>query len=352
MKRYFDWHRLERAKLTRDNWTERRYLVLRCLRTDRKCGGASDRLNALPYLVMLANQTDRLLFITWSRPAPIEEFLVPPAGGLDWTIPDAVDLEPLLIGRGLIYTSKANETGIIAMPENAFWAGTDRLVVEVRLKGNPVEHIYDENRQSPSEATFERVYSDVWHVLFEPSPKLAAVIAATYEKLGLTPGQYVSMHVRAQFNKNTTDDKAAVRNALNCASSLLPGAPIYVASDSLPVSKYAYDYGTQVLNHSVVTNLREEPPLHIDRGKSFLDHDQADWDKYPASAYYDTFVDLYVLSGGRCSTYGVGGYGYWASTISRNVSCAIQHNKRRCIWTPGKAVRQMMNHSAAPLEQG
>jgi hypothetical protein len=334
MKQYFDWHVSVRSKLTRENWRDRRYLVLRCLRTDYKCGGASDRLNALPYLLMLANRTNRLLFITWSRPAPLEEFLVPPAGGLDWTIPDAVDLEPLLTGRRRIYSKKKNETGIIAMPENAFWAGTDRMVVEVRLKGNPVEHIYDENRQSSSEATFERVYSDVWHVLFEPSPKLAAVIARTYEKLGLTPGQYVSMHVRAQFAENNTDDKDSVLNALRCASSLSPGAPIYVASDSLPVSTYAFEYGTRVLNHLVTTNLRAEPPLHIDRGKSFLDHAKADWDKYPASAYYDTFVDLYLLSGGRCSTYGIGGYGYWASTISRNVSCSVQHNRRRCRWTP------------------
>jgi hypothetical protein len=334
MKRYFEWHRSERAKLTVDNWMERRYLVLRCLRTDFFCGGASDRLKALPYLLLLANQTNRLIFITWSRPAPLEEFLVPPFGGLNWSIPAAVNFEPLLIGRGgAIYNSKINETGIIAMPENAFWAATDRMVVEARLLGVSVKEAYDDNRQSPSEATFERVYSDVWRVLFEPSPELALVMAATYEKLGLIPGEYVSVHVRAQYNNNRTGDTALVKNALNCASSLLPGAPIYVASDSLPVSTYAFEYGTHVLNHSVVTNRREQPPLHIDRGKNFLSQKQADWATYPASAFYDTFVDLYVLSSGRCSTFGVGGYGYWASIISRNASCSIHHNKR-CRWTP------------------
>jgi hypothetical protein len=345
MKRYFEWHRSERAKLTVDNWRERRYLVLRCLRTDFSCGGASDRLKAIPYLLLLANQTNRLFFIKWSRPAPLEEFLVPPVGGLNWTVPAAVDFEPLLIGRGgAIYTSKKNETGIIAIPENAFWAATDRMVVEVRLVGVSFNEVYDENRQSPSEATFERVYSDVWRVLFEPSPELALVIAATYEKLGLTPGGYVSAHVRGQYNNNRTGDTALLKNALNCASSLLPGAPIYVASDSLPLSTYAFEYGTRVLNHSVVANRREQPPLHIDRGKNFLSQVQTDWDKYPASAYYDTFVDLYLLSGGRCFTYGIGGYGYWASLISQNVSCSIHHNKR-CRWTPRQSGYV---HSAVP----
>jgi hypothetical protein len=331
MKRYFAWHRTERAQLKRENWKERRYLVLRCLRTDKKCGGASDRLNPVPYLLMLAAKTNRLFFITWSRPAPLEEFLVPPVGGLNWTVPDSVDFQPHLIGRKTIYGATQNETGIISSEKNAFWAHSDLFLVEARLTGARSWKAYDEGRSSPSsEASYESVYGEVWRILFEPSLPLAAQIAATKAKLGLATGKYVSAHVRAQYVRNTTGNTAAVENALRCAMALLPGAPVYFASDSVHASRYALGYGRDVLNHTVVAHIPEREPLHIDRGTSFLSHADADWNRYPASAYYDTFVDLYLLSGGSCLTYGLGGYGHWASLFSGDVKCAVRHVARNC----------------------
>jgi hypothetical protein len=109
MKEYFGWHRAERGRLTRGNWETRRYLVLRCLEDDAECGGASDRLGPLPYLLMLAHRARRLLFIHWSRPAPLEEFLVPPAGGMDWTVPECVRFN-LTGAAGSLALAKANAT--------------------------------------------------------------------------------------------------------------------------------------------------------------------------------------------------------------------------------------------------
>jgi hypothetical protein len=335
MKRYFAWHKSEKEQLTRENWKERRYLVLRCLATDMKCGGASDRLNPVPYLLMLAERTNRLFFITWSRPAPLEEFLVPPVGGLNWTVPDSVDFQPHLIGRNVIYDAARNETGIIASEKNSFWAHSDLFLVEARLSGARSWKAYDEGRRAPSsEANYESVFGEVWRVLFEPSPPLAARIAATKAQLHLETGKYVSAHVRAQYVQNTTGNTGHVENALHCAMSLLPGAPVYFASDSAHASRYALEYGRNVLNHTVVAHIPEREPLHIDRGRSFLSHAEADWDRYPASAYYDTFVDLYLLSGGSCLTYGIGGYGHWASLLSGDVTCAMRHAARNCSLSP------------------
>ena len=44
----------------------------------------------LPYFVWLAHKTGRRLLLKYSRPHPLEEFLVPPEGegGFDWRLPD------------------------------------------------------------------------------------------------------------------------------------------------------------------------------------------------------------------------------------------------------------------------
>lgn len=64
-----------------------RFLISRCLTND-KCGGASDRLQEIPYSIMLANQTNRVLLVKWEKPAALENYLVVPRGGIDWTIPE------------------------------------------------------------------------------------------------------------------------------------------------------------------------------------------------------------------------------------------------------------------------
>jgi hypothetical protein len=334
MKRYFDWHRSERSKLTSKNWESKRYLILRCLRTDAMCGGASDRLSALPYILMIANQTNRLLFIHWSRPAPLEEFLVPPLGGMNWTIPDAVNFTMRGV-RGRVLDKRANATYVVSEPINAYWAATTRTVVEARTKGtastfgDSLSAVYDASRDSIKEASFEQVFSDMWRVLFEPTPPVAAMIQRTLEQHGLESHKYVSAHIRAQHMRNTTGDTEAIKNALHCAVYLQPNAPVYVASDSADVARFGMEYGRRVLNRTLVAVVRDEPPLHLDRGRNFY-FESSDWARHPASAYYDTFVDLYLLSYGICKTFGMGGYGRWATMISRNPRCSVNHHYHKC----------------------
>ena len=93
VKRYAAWHGRQRGRYLdakRDNSSSAddvKFLVSRCLAKDR-CGGASDRLQDMPFNMMLANRTGRVLLVRWERPAPLENFLVPPVGGIDWTLPD------------------------------------------------------------------------------------------------------------------------------------------------------------------------------------------------------------------------------------------------------------------------
>ena len=91
VKTYAKWHAKQRKRYFDDmraNATsDVRFLISRCLTND-KCGGASDRLQEIPYSIMLANQTNRVLLVRWEKPARLENYLVVPDGGIDWTVPD------------------------------------------------------------------------------------------------------------------------------------------------------------------------------------------------------------------------------------------------------------------------
>jgi hypothetical protein len=91
VKQYAAWHKQERERYIeakRNNSSsadEVRFLISRCLEHDI-CGGASDRLQDMPYNLMLANQTNRVLLVRWEKPARLEHYLVPPQDGVDWTL--------------------------------------------------------------------------------------------------------------------------------------------------------------------------------------------------------------------------------------------------------------------------
>ncbi|EJK56173.1 hypothetical protein THAOC_23990 [Thalassiosira oceanica] len=95
IKRYASWHAVQRKRyidFKRGNSTETsvsdiKFLISRCLASDH-CGGASDRLQDMPYNMKVANETNRVLLVRWEKPAALENFLVPPANGIDWTIDD------------------------------------------------------------------------------------------------------------------------------------------------------------------------------------------------------------------------------------------------------------------------
>lgn len=93
VKQYTDWHAKQRQRYLEAVRTNAplpediRFLISRCLSYDH-CGGASDRLQDMPYNMMLANQTNRVLLVKWEKPAALEHYLVPPEGGINWSIPD------------------------------------------------------------------------------------------------------------------------------------------------------------------------------------------------------------------------------------------------------------------------
>jgi hypothetical protein len=68
---YFEWHaaQLQQAKHNVSNWeeggmdTQFRFLIARCTHQDGSCGGVSDRLRPLPFLLRLAYDTNPILLL-------------------------------------------------------------------------------------------------------------------------------------------------------------------------------------------------------------------------------------------------------------------------------------------------
>ena len=90
-KHYVAWHREQRARFldakhnNSSSADDVKFLIYRCL-MDETCGGTSDRLQDLPYKMMIANQTNRVLLVIWEKPVQLETFLVPSEDGIDWSM--------------------------------------------------------------------------------------------------------------------------------------------------------------------------------------------------------------------------------------------------------------------------
>ena len=330
MNDYFTWHKEQLALLSQENWKKHKYLVIRCFEEDEKCGGASDRLQSTPLAVLFASLSKRLLFIKWQRPSNLEEFLLPSPNGLDWRLPDwlhekfmeAKDYEKSRIVMTSAFKPFIKSYRLVLMRPQKFWP-----------------EFFDE-RKAPNELSYEQLFHYSWEALFQPTPPIDELIQKHLKELNLESGKYVSAHVRAKYAKDKSDDVASIENAVNCASMLRPGWPIYFASDSAKAVQTAVEYGKK-MGGMVVARENEAEPLHLDRGKFFMRH----WGKQgfhdqEASQYYDVFVDMYLLGKSQCVATGAGGYGRLGSMLSFNRTCSIDHYNTTCQWHgSGSSVR-------------
>lgn len=387
MKEYFDWHQKQMNSLNETNWKSHRYLVMRCLQQDRKCGGAADRLRVVPVAVLMAHQFNRILLIHWERPCPLTEFLAPPVtGGLDWRIPAWLQERLEFRKRPFILTLNPHATDLLAQSPDLVLAD---MLLQINDHGSSyyLEHMSvddggavaslrnnntnDNNRRregssSTSSSTksfaLEDIYHHVWDILFQPSPAVATLIQKHMQHLQLTDHNYAAVHIRSQYLR----DKSSIakhaphfRNAVHCASQLLSGRPMFVASDAAAVTEYAVTYGrakaaasaAKIIGATAVAvgarsaSSNSTSPLHLDRGSDYLatgaltttNHAQtidqeAVW---RPSDYYDIFVDLYLLARSSCIAVHTGGYGTWARLISHTGAgqCWINHGTHRCQWT-------------------
>ena len=324
LKEYTAWHREQRANLTIDNWNvSRKYLVMQCLERDQRCGGTADRLKPIITLLFVAYQYKRILLIRWERPCKLEEFVQPPPNGLDWRVPHW--LEPKLGARPIGTTIQQLKRWLKANN------GNDIVVRSRYQSGNYGEEYYNEQLNNTGEATFQEVYHAVWHSIFQPVEALQKRIDETMNSLSLLPGGYAAAHLRALYgvkSRHPLEIRDWAIHAVNCASQLRPGGPIYFASDSEVAVHVIQQYALNT-NRSIVSLQHENEPLHLEK---------ANHSNRAPSEYFDTFVDLYMLGNSNCLAYNVGGFGTWGLLLGYNSSCGFKHsghhpeNYTKCLW--------------------
>jgi hypothetical protein len=313
MQKYFEWHRDTRYSLSEKNWKKSKYLVMECLESHDRCGGLSDRLRPIPTLLLIAAKSQRLLLIRWTRPFPLEEYLIPTSDGIDWRVPKW--LAPYLEGQenhgtltAIISNSKKNKIVL-------------RTIYQSHTYGT---EYYNDNIESGS-VTFEEGYHDTFNALFKPSPSLAQELESNMKNLGLVPGEYSAAHFRALYGRTYRAYNETIRvavNAVNCASELKPGGKVFFAADNKVAIDYVREYASKQ-NLPIVSLSHEDEPLHLDKA--------ANWSQRVPSDYYSTFIDLFLLGQSRCLAYSNGGFGTFGLLLSFNYTCSVRYFGRRIL---------------------
>jgi hypothetical protein len=336
MKNYLDWHKEQRSHLTESNFGSFRFIIM-IARKGQVAGGVTDRLRPLPAFLRIANATNRIFMIHWDRPTHLEEFLLPPQGGLDWRVP--AWLEPHLHN----VRQNGNQGEILHVAK-----GLSKIQACVYQSWNYGELYYDKHLQS-EEADAKTVLRDLWNIAFTPSPPVAILIEDQYRQMGIVPGEYATAHIRALYavkKRKPSLIQQLTINALNCASQLRPGGPFYVASDTPFAMEVALAYGRQK-NVTVVSrsNSERNEPLHIGHHEVNATHNSV-------SDFYDTFVDMYIISMTRCVAFGKGGYGRWGLLMGYDNTCHHTHHGSKwamtCDWVDLSPEDKLIRLSSRP----
>jgi len=235
MREYLSFHRRTRARSDFPGAADIKFLVVCCPHGRYPCGGLGDRLKSFDYYVHMANTTGRVLLYYWASPRPMEDFLVPPEGGLDWRIPPGLVVAQgersfrmcrydsraeqnkcFFGGDNKVISNKATQTDQVKYMHDYVWTDEDRarakksispvspatLLFEDDLDGNK-EAILSRNDPRLKGSDFSVAMSPIQTVLFDlmfkPIPRLEEKIRNTMSSLGIAAGHYGAAHVRASF---------------------------------------------------------------------------------------------------------------------------------------------------------
>jgi len=323
LKEYIVWHSDQRKKL-HDPSTK--FLTVTCYK-DHKCAGVSDRIRPMPYYLLLAYKLQRVLFIKWQK-FELEDFLLPPAGGIDWRLPKHIS-----IGEFRNYEIERNYYNI--------WDYNDTFVKNTKhLTIGWVPDVYPQFQKeyfSTKEGT-DGSYSDVMDILFEPSPPIADAIKQTMRKLDLVPKQYSVVHYRApdltayheemgSLSKRIPGEsiKKVINNAISCAVHISNIKKVYFTSSDT-------DYVEYVLERSPFAN---NPSVDIKGTTGFFRYHSDkpehsyDWEANDPSVLYPVFVDLWMMKNSKCVAFTKLGFGRLGSRLNGD-DCSVDALRETC----------------------
>lgn len=379
MANYVTWHQEQRRilfdhnKISNDTASDdidMKFMVIRCIES-QKCGGLSDRMKPLPFYLMVANLTRRVLLFHWTKPSHLEHFLLPPENGIDWRLEGT----PVTIQEVRNNTNYVNGHASSLSYEVRMLAGTvdggDRSylatckVLNVHLNGGQqvaeAQALFNLWRKEPGQLmpawssgsaylgwnpdagiTQREMLEDVWRFLFQPSPGVQRAMFDLMRDLDIVGKQFNAVQVRAKDprlipdsiqeskkldmieNYNITPELRAYfehryNNAIACLDDISNHTelPIYLTSDSKFGKSY---YEDSALPIRTPTFLKGDP-LHIDSDR-YQGRDPQD--------FYQAFVDVYIMQKASCFSHSAG-FGLLPLRLNNNLTeCEVTHTNQEC----------------------
>jgi hypothetical protein len=369
LQKYLKWHAIKRSAYNsnqqrNDSVTiannqqpiqdNTKFLVLSCFAKSQKCGGLSDRLRSIPYFLKIAKATNRVFLIKWD-PNDLEKFLVPPIGGLDWTVPRHWDAD--FYSRNSCITKEINKRWRpgVSEKQRANELQSSEKVVCLYSQGD----LYTEVKQDfATKAQPYGTYSDTFRTLFQPSTALAAQIDNIMVDLlgdSLQGNIYIAAQIRSSYpflDENAPKEKKglirpnlkdypnevkgwadnAVRSVIteyekylmSTNATMIPASQkilhVYVTSDKPELVQYL-KFQSPLANVSTTTfpsiniiGLESMPRPSVGAKEEVAD----------ATDLFPAFIDLFILGGSSCVAFGMGGYGRFGSRLAGE-QCSVQH---------------------------
>lgn len=238
IQRYVLWHGEMRAKFPGASIftdpTAPPLLIRTCLGL---CGGLHDRIGQLPWDLYLANQTGRVLFLSWHRPVPLENFLLP--NTLNWSVPvdvkgffpttttaqrqrghAATDVRVSREGMKVVraYQELFAGMGDETQPDTEFFAKhvdaaiaravsgpfKDVKVLRHRILGHLDEDALERRLAESGETDMLHrtpSFGNIFRIFFRPASGVQAILDSVYKDLHLKPGSYSGVHCRVRHPK-------------------------------------------------------------------------------------------------------------------------------------------------------
>lgn len=339
IQRYMIFHESEKKRFMKDsNATDVKFLVLSCTKGCR--GGTVDRLTPVPFFVLLAALSKRVLLITWSVPSELENFLVPPRGGMDWRFPPQLSLSRGPTTKGWFekptpQTLKENmnqyddkQVLTLSFGNGNFQFGImERMIAEYTNQESGDD---DEAGAQDWSAIFPTLFSK----LFTPSPRLADFIINEMSELGLARGNFLAVHGRVYYpagrkdgevlRKTVEEQKQILRHAIDCAMNIkeVEDAHVYVACDRIETATIVKDEYESEFPGVVKVDVGVEEDQHI----AFSDFNDGVREDVTVEPFLPTFSDLWIMGMARCVVHGVGGFGSFSAMLAGN-ACSYFHRR-------------------------
>ncbi len=375
MAQYVLWHQEQRHKFLTNSTSSHdiKFMVVRCIE-NQKCGGLSDRMKPLPFYLMLAHLTQRVLLFHWTKPCPLEQFLVPPdENGINWKIEGTpVTMQEIWNQTNYVNghaSSLSNEVrmlaGMIDGGDRSYLSSCKVLNVhldggqQIKLAVGLFNRWNAKRGQSPPSWAPDSSYlgwntsahipqremlEDVYRLLFQPSPGVERAIFDQMNNLGILGQKFNAVQVRAKHPKlipmgimdqhwkldmleNVSYDTNSKLhaymehthdNAIACLWNISKEKelPIYLASDSKFGSLHYKNSSSAIY----VPTLTKGDPLHID-SNSFQSRDPKD--------FYQAFVDNYIMQKASCLSHS-SGFGLLPLRLNNNLTCEVEHTRKEC----------------------